>query len=87
MGSDNLQNLHKWKNYEEILESHKIYVYPRPGVEIKQTYKNVCFIKEVPQMNISAAFIRQAIKKKKDVSYLIPERAWQYIDEMNFYKQ
>jgi nicotinate-nucleotide adenylyltransferase len=37
-------------------------------------------------MEISASFIRESIKQKKDVSYLIPEKAWQYIDEMNFYK-
>ena len=37
-------------------------------------------------MDISASFIRKAIKKGKDVSYLIPEKAWKYIDEMNFYK-
>ena len=29
MGEDNLKSLHKWKNYEVILENHEIYVYPR----------------------------------------------------------
>src|SRR5690606_14859929 len=29
MGEDNLKSLHKWKNYELILENHTIYVYPR----------------------------------------------------------
>ena len=27
MGEDNLRSLHKWKNYEQILENHNIYVY------------------------------------------------------------
>ena len=31
MGADNLENLHKWKNFELILEHHDIYVYPRPN--------------------------------------------------------
>ena len=31
MGSDNLQSLDKWKNYEVILSNHSILVYPRPG--------------------------------------------------------
>ena len=26
MGSDNLQNFHKWKNYEQILEDYSVYV-------------------------------------------------------------
>ena len=29
MGEDNLKSLHKWKNYEAILEHHNVYVYPR----------------------------------------------------------
>jgi nicotinate-nucleotide adenylyltransferase len=29
MGEDNLRTLHKWKNYEQILNNHNIYVYPR----------------------------------------------------------
>ena len=37
-------------------------------------------------MEISASFIRDAIKMGKDVSSLIPPQAWEYIDEMNFYK-
>jgi nicotinate-nucleotide adenylyltransferase len=40
----------------------------------------------VPKMEISASFIRDAIKMGKDVSSLIPQQAWEYIDEMNFYK-
>ena len=29
MGEDNLRTLHKWKNHEEIINNHKIFVYPR----------------------------------------------------------
>ena len=86
MGSDNLQNFHKWKNYEQILEDYSVYVYPRPGFEISGTYKNIHIIEEVPQMEISASFIRNSIKQGKDISYLMPEKAWKYTDEMNFYR-
>ena len=87
IGADNLQNFHKWKNYEQILADYSVYVYPRPGIEISGTHENIHIVKGVPQMEISASFIRESIKQKKDVSYLIPEKAWQYIDEMNFYKK
>ena len=86
MGADNLQNFHKWKNYKQILADYSIYVYPRPGIEISGKHENIHIVKGVPQMEISASFIRESIKQKKDASYLIPEKAWQYIDEMNFYK-
>ena len=86
MGSDNLKNLHKWKNYQQILENYSIYVFPRPGFKINGSHKNVHIVKNVPQMEISASFIRDSIKKGKDVSYLMPEKAWKYTDEMHFYK-
>ena len=39
-----------------------------------------------PIFELSATFIRQGIKQGKDVRPMVPERVWQYIDEMNFYK-
>ena len=87
MGADNLQNFHNWKNYTQILDNYSVYVYPRPGFEITGAHKNIHILKGVPQMEISASFIRNSIKQGKDVSYLIPEKAWQYINEMNFYKK
>ena len=86
IGADNLQNFHKWKKYEQILADYSVYVYPRPGIEINRTHQNIHIVDGVPQMEISASFIRNSIKQGKDVSYLMPEKAWQYIDEMNFYK-
>lgn len=86
MGADNLQGFHKWKNYEQILENYSIYVYPRPGFEVNRAHQNIHVVHGVPQMEISASFIRNAIKDGKDASYLMPEKAWKYLDEMNFYK-
>ncbi len=86
MGADNLQNIQKWKNYEQILDDYAIYVFQRPGFTISEVHSNIHIVKDVPQMEISASFIRNHIKKGRDISYLIPEKAWRYIDEMNFYK-
>jgi nicotinate-nucleotide adenylyltransferase len=87
MGSDNLKSLHKWKNYEQILEQSFIYVYPRK--ESSETdfdnHPKVKFI-DAPVMELSSTFIRDAIKNKKDVRYMMPEKVWEFIDEMNFYK-
>ena len=87
MGQDNLTSLHKWKNAEHLVENHNIYVYPRPGAKpgkLSQA-KNIHLL-EAPQIEISASFIRKAIKDQKDVSWFLPNGAWKYIDEMGFYK-
>ena len=39
MGSDNLKNFHKWKNYEQILEDYSIYVYPSMIMKLKELIK------------------------------------------------
>lgn len=89
MGEDNLKNFHKWKNYEVILERHKIYVYPRiSNREVPEEFKNHSAISriEAPVIEISSTFIRQAIKDGKNVTAMLTPRVWEYIDRMNFYK-
>ena len=90
MGEDNLKSFHKWKNYEVILEHHEIYVYPRifEGKIIKTKFDDHPKIHKIdaPIMEISSTFIRKAIKAKKNISALLPCKVWQYLDEMNFYK-
>lgn len=87
MGSDNLATFKKWKNWEQLLGQYEIYVYPRPasdGGELK-THPKVKFI-DAPLMEISSTFIRNAIKAKKDIRFMLPESVYNYLDEMNFYK-
>jgi nicotinate-nucleotide adenylyltransferase len=90
MGEDNLKSLHKWKNYEVILENHEIYVYPRISSEAENaTIKNHPKIHmiDAPVVEISSTFIRDNIKKGKNVQPLLPAKVWEYIDHNNFYKK
>jgi nicotinate-nucleotide adenylyltransferase len=98
MGEDNLRSLHKWKNHEIILQDHKVYVYPRVlTIQEKrdlETYpskselaKHPSIIKvDAPVMKLSASFIRNAIKDKHDVRYLLTEPVYRYVKEMHFYE-
>nr|WP_320023475.1 nicotinate (nicotinamide) nucleotide adenylyltransferase [uncultured Draconibacterium sp.] len=88
MGSDNLESFHKWKNYEVILEEFGVIVYPRPGFDPDnvQVEKNITIAKGAPLMEVSSSFIRKAIKKGKDVRHFLPQKSWEYLDEMNFYR-
>lgn len=88
MGSDNLRNFQKWKNYEEILKNSEVYVYPRSGSDGgKFNMHPKVKITNAPVMEISSSFIREAIKQKKDIRYYLPEPAWKYIKEMHFYEK
>ena len=86
MGSDNIVSIHKWKNYEVLLDNYQVYVYKRVNANPEAINKNVKIF-DVPLLNLSASFIRQCIRDKKSVRYLLPESVYQYVTEMNYYKQ
>ena len=95
IGEDNLVNFEKWKNYEQILDKHGLYVYPRlagmgevpPGVtnsELKR-HPNVKMI-EAPLLDISATYIRNCIRDNKSIRYLVPEAVEELIRSKQFYR-
>jgi nicotinate-nucleotide adenylyltransferase len=90
MGEDNLKTLHKWKNYEAILEHHDIYVYPRISSETEnlelKNHPKIHLI-DAPVVEISSTIIRDTIKKGKNVQPLLPHKVWEYIDHNNFYRK
>jgi len=90
MGEDNLKSLHKWKNYETILENHHIYVYPRiSDLEINMDLLQHSRIHKMaaPIVEISSTFIRKAVKENTNIKPLLSKEVWEYLDKMNFYKK
>jgi len=87
MGGDNLGTFHKWKNYEVILKNHQIYVYSRPKYELGDlaTHEQVSLF-EAPLMDISASYIRKAIKDGQSIRYLVVEEVFEYIAASGLYK-
>jgi len=87
MGADNLASFKKWKNYELLLQNYKIYVYPRPGIDLSEWKDHPgIVITETPQMDISSTFIRKAIQAGKSVQYFIPENVLEFIESKNMYR-
>lgn len=88
MGGDNLATLHKWKNYEQILEQYEIYVYSRPAYEVGElkNHPHVKMYEDVPLMEISSTYIRQCLKSDKSVQYLLPDAVYHYLNNSNLYR-
>lgn len=88
MGGDNLASLHKWKNYELILDKHDIYVYNRPGYELGELedHKSIHVV-EAPLLDISASFIRKQILEGKSIQYLVNDPVFEYLQENPIYKR
>lgn len=90
MGEDNLNSLHKWKNYDVLLQNHHIYVYPRISTDaVSPEFENHPHIHmiDAPVVEISSTFIRNGIKEGKNVQPLLPHKVWQYIEHNLFYKK
>lgn len=84
IGGDNLKSFHKWKNSEAVLEYYGLYVYPRPNETFVMEHPNVHYI-ESPMIDISATFIRNAVKNGHSVKYLLPEAVEDYIRDKKFF--
>lgn len=89
MGGDNLHSLHKWKNYEILLQRYPIHVYNREGADPDLTTFGKADIKvhDVPLIAISSTYIRQSIASGLSVRYMVPESVYQFLDGSRLYKQ
>jgi len=87
-GTDILPSFHKWKNYQVLLENHELFIYNRPNYDPGEysNHPNITFF-DAPLLEISASFVRDSIKKGKDIRYMLPTRVYEYMKEMHFYEK
>ncbi len=87
-GMDSLQSFHKWKNFEQILENYRLIVYPRKN-HIASALENhpAVQIVQAPEIEVSSSFIRQGIWEGKDLSFFVPAKVYQYMQDMHFYEK
>jgi nicotinate-nucleotide adenylyltransferase len=86
MGSDSLQNLDKWKNAEVIMNRYPIYVYTRPGFEIREDLPIKKTVLNAPLLEISSTHIRELVKSGKSIRYLVPDSVKEEIESNHYYK-
>lgn len=74
MGTDNLDSLKKWKDYQRIAGQFAIYAYPRPGYDLSRIpdFPDTTIVK-APLMEISSSLIRKMIAEGKNPSYMMPK--------------
>ncbi len=86
VGNDNLEVFDKWKDYDKILETTDIYVYPRKE-SAKSRFSTHPRVKnfDAPLLQISSNGIRQIIAEGKTPKYLLPEKVLNSIVKKGFY--
>jgi len=87
MGSDSFQNLHKWKNYETIIKNYPLYIYLRPGFEIRKDINAKINIADAPMLALSASAIRDMVRDRKSIRYMVPEKVREEIERGGYYRK
>lgn len=86
IGSDTLQTLPQWKNYNELVSNYDFLVYPRECNAYKQDFPTERFsLVDAPIIGISSTHIRSIIAKDKDVLGYVPDDVWDYIERHGLY--
>ena len=85
-GMDSLQNFKNWREYQKILDNYELLVFPREGYDGGEliNYPSVTVLK-TPILEISSTFIRQCVKEGRDVRHFMPEKAFAYMKQNQFY--
>jgi len=86
MGTDTVNTLPKWKNYEEIVNGYKVYAYPRPKADISFEFDNLNVQQDTPLMEISASFLRRSIKNRRSIRYMVSDDVAEFIDKWGYYQ-
>ncbi len=85
IGSDNLEKFHLWNDYQAILHEFGVYVYPRPGFEMKPVYEGMKPLSDAKQVKIASTAIRQRVKNHKSLSEFVLPEIENYIHEHQLY--
>jgi nicotinate-nucleotide adenylyltransferase len=85
MGGDSYTNLPKWKNYTQLINNYSFIIYQRPSFDIFDTPNNI-HVLQAPLLEISSTEIRNRIKQKKSILYMLPENVRTEIEQNNYYK-
>lgn len=94
-GADCLMEIDSWKNVSRILNSCNLAVFSRPGYIkedilkqkriVEERYGKKIFFLDMPLIDISSTEIRNSIRAGKNVSCLLPESVWNFINQLNLY--
>lgn len=86
MGSDSLQNLNQWKNHQQLIKDHKLYIFKRPGFETVSFEGADITLINAPLLEISSTQIRELIKQRIPVRYMVTDTVYEEIERNSYYR-
>ena len=89
IGADSLIEYKIWKDFDDVLKLCNLVVTTRPNYDLEQVpleIRNQITLYRITGSDISATEIRNRIRKKRSVRYLVPEDVVNYINEHHLFQ-
>jgi nicotinate-nucleotide adenylyltransferase len=94
IGSEQLDDLDKWKNWHELIKKYRLIVFPREistkkiKNKLLEDNRNLIpfYSDDVVVSNVSSTLIRDKIKKSQSLKHLVPEKVEKYIKKNHLYQ-
>lgn len=84
IGADMVEYLPKWSKIDELIRMVQFVGVNRPDYLEETTYPIINV--KVPEMGVSSKLVRNRIKEKKPIRYLVPDLVRNYIEENMLYE-
>ena len=85
-GADSVENLSMWKHPQEILRLSTFIVATRPGWQETGVYEGMVQRIDIPSIEVSSSNIRERIRSRQPIDYLVPSRVAEYIRDKGLYR-
>jgi nicotinate-nucleotide adenylyltransferase len=86
IGADNLNQIHKWNGWDEVVKLAKVVAVGRPGYEMEESYPFDVDIYPVGISTISSTEIRKRLIESKSLEGFVPMKVAEYIKENGLYQ-
>ena len=79
MGTDLVNTLDRWREYESIVGRYPIYVYPRRGYEVEKFADRIHLLADAPTFDFSSTEVRRTLQQGGDAGRMVTPAVLGYI--------
>jgi nicotinate-nucleotide adenylyltransferase len=89
LGSDALNNIHTWKDFERIFSLAHVVCLARPGHEprAQETPAGAVTLLEVPGIDVSSTDCRDRLRYGRPVRFMVTSPVLEYIEQHHLYRR
>jgi nicotinate-nucleotide adenylyltransferase len=85
IGSDSVQELHKWKEADRLVRLCRFVVLARPGFKLTGPLAKRCRVVRGHECEIASREIRRRMRRGESIRYLVPDAVFRYIHARKLY--